>query len=382
VAMSFLDRNGNTVSGYVNGDCVFIKVVDLDQDEDQYRRERVDGYWDGGQNLPFGPWDIEDNHLACAFDDVIDHPFNALLGDTNMFSGPTGVAAAGEVRADTTFPKIYVLNPRSGMWAAVDLLETGVATGEFVSTICIDLIDVYECVPSLRVLPGDTLIAFYQDPTNHSDSAMVSIKVGIGGGGTPPSQASTTMFVDSTGAEVANYMEGDLAYVKVIDPSQAGKSLLANVVEIDGDTYDLTPLAGAANDTFISEGLALGFAAGDTITATYTDPTDPTDVSDDTITIIASELAVGEFYTTPNPFEGDVEFTFSGTGIATVMSVAVYDLSGALVWAEELANVTGIVWNGTDEAGAMLANGGYIYVIMATDGTNTFNGEGLVFINR
>ena len=39
-------------------------------------------------------------------------------------------------------------------------------------------------------------------------------------------------------------------------------------------------------------------------------------------------------------------------------------------------------WDGTDEGGAMLANGGYIYVIYATDGTNTFNGEGLVFINR
>jgi flagellar hook assembly protein FlgD len=139
---------------------------------------------------------------------------------------------------------------------------------------------------------------------------------------------------------------------------------------------------GAASDTFITAGLSLGFAAGDTITAEYTDPTDPTDVSSDTITIIASELAVAGFFATPNPFVDDVEFSFDGTGIATVMSVAIYDLSGALVWAEELANVTGIVWNGTDEAGALLANGGYIYVIMATDGTNTFNGEGLVFINR
>jgi flagellar hook assembly protein FlgD len=64
------------------------------------------------------------------------------------------------------------------------------------------------------------------------------------------------------------------------------------------------------------------------------------------------------------------------------MSVEVYDLSGKLVWTEELANVTGIVWDGTDMGGAMLANGGYIYTIVATDGTNTFHGEGLVFINR
>jgi len=385
VSMYFLDRNGNTVSGYVNGDCVFIKVIDRDQDEDQYRRERIDGFWDGGQNLPFGPWDLEDNHAACGFLDNIDHPFNALLGDTNMFSG-AGVAVAGDngtdVRPLSTFPKIYVLNPRSGMWAAVDLLETGVATGEFVSTICIDLVDVYECVPSLGVLPGDTLVAFYQDPTNHSDSAMISIKVGIGGGGTPPSQASTTLFVDAAGNEVANYMDSDMAYVKVIDPSHAGQALLANAVEIDGDTYDLAPLAGAADDTFITEGLDLGFAAGDTITATYTDPTDPTDTSDDTITIIASELAVSDFYATPSPFEDEVEFTFDGTGIATTMSVEVRDMASHVVWAEELANVTGIVWDGTDMNGAQLANGGYIYVIMATDGTNTFSDKGIVFINR
>jgi len=384
VNMWFLDRSGNVVSGFVNSDCVFIKVLDPDQDEDQYRRERIDGFWDksdvapltNGQNLPFGPDDFAVNRPAglCEFADVAFNPVNVILGDTNMF-GPRGAAA-------DRWAKLYVLNPRNGRWAPVDLLETGVATGEFVSVICIDLTSVYDCVPSLGILPGDTIIAVYQDPSNHSDSAWISIKVGIGGGGTPPSQASTTMFVDSTGAEVANYMDADLAYVKVIDPSHAGAALLANAVDIDGATYDLVPLVGAASDTFITAGLDLGFAAGDTITATYTDPTDPTDVSDDTITVIASELAVTGFYASPNPFETDVEFGFDGTGIATVMSVAIYDLSGALVWAEELANVTGIVWNGTDEGGAMLANGGYIYVIMATDGTNTFNGEGLVFINR
>jgi hypothetical protein len=177
-------------------------------------------------------------------------------------------------------------------------------------------------------------------------------------------------------------MDSDLVYVKVIDPSQAGKSELLSAVDIDGTKYDLAPLVGAANDTFITGGLDLGLAAGDTITAEYTDPTDPTDVSSDTITIIASELAVTGFYATPNPFVDDVEFTFDGTGIATVMSVGIYDLSGKLVWYQELANVTGIVWDGTDSGGALLANGAYLYVIEATDGTNNFSGKGTVFINR
>lgn len=321
---------------------------------------------------------------------------NRLLGDTNVFSGvdvfvPVVPEVAGAAffplgangeRGNSTRAKLYVLNPRNGQWAPIDLLETGVATGDFVSVICIDLTNVYQCVPTLGVLPGDTIIAAYQDPSNHSDTAMISIKVGIGGGGTPPSQASTTMFVDAAGNEVANYMDADLAYVKVIDPSHAGATLLANAVETDGTTYDLAPLAGAASDTFITAGLNLGLAAGTTITADYQDPTDPTDQSSDTITIIASELAVVDFYATPNPFETDVEFTFDGTGIATVMSVEVYDLSGSLVWYNELANVTGIVWDGTDMAGASLANGAYIYAITATDGTNTFNATSTVFINR
>ena len=55
VTMYFLDRQGNRAPGYVNSDCVFIEVVDADQNEDTLRRERIDGFWDKNQNLPFGP---------------------------------------------------------------------------------------------------------------------------------------------------------------------------------------------------------------------------------------------------------------------------------------------------------------------------------------
>jgi hypothetical protein len=364
--MFFLDRQGGRVSGYVNSDCVFVEVVDPDQDEDQYRRERIDGYWDGFQNLPFGPMAL--NPFECDTVREFLNPFNPLLGDTNIFN-------------DGDLAKLYILNPRSGRWAAVDLLETGVATGDFVSVICIDLVDVYECVPSLAVLPGDTVVAFYQDPSNHSDSAMIAIKVGIGGGGTPPTQASTTMFVDADGNDVANYTDADLVYVKVIDPSHTGAALLANAVEIDGETYDLTLVAG---DEFMTIGLDLGLEAGVSITAAYTDPTDPTDTSSDMITIVASVLDVGSFYAGPNPFDDECVFAYTGTGTASMMSVEIYDLAGALVWESGPKNdVTEIVWDG-----AGLANGAYIYMIYATDGTNTFNpsntpsATGKVFVNR
>jgi len=376
INMFFLDRQGNRVSGYVNSDCVFVEVIDPDQDEDQYRRERIDAFWDGAQNVPFGPQ--ANREFGCVLGTRVEHTVNPLLGDTNILNDAPAEAPNTVFHGEA---KLYVLNPRSGFWAAVDLLETGPATGDFVSVICIDLVDVYECVPSLRVVPGDTIIAVYQDPSNHSDSAWISIKVGIGGGGTPPSQQSTTMFVDADGNEVTNYTDAELVYVKVIDPSHAAATLLANAVEIDGVTYDLSSVEGQA-DVFMTDGLSPQLIAGEQLTATYVDPTDQTDTSADTITIIASELNVLNFFASPNPFDDEMEFGYEGSGVASVMSVEVYDLAGKSVWSDELTNATEIPWDGTDHAGIMLANGGYIYVITATDGTNTFNAKGTVFVNR
>jgi len=382
VTMYFLDRQGNRVSGYVNSDCVFIEVVDADQNEDTLRRERIDGFWDKNQNMPFGPRAL--NGFVCDWTRTYINPLNALFGDTNIFSRLSD-ASARDAQYNSyqySYPKVYVLNPRSGQWAALDLLETGVTTGDFVSVICVDLVNVYTCVPTLGALPGDTVVAYYQDPSNHSDSAMIQVKVGIGGGTTPASQSSTTTFTNATGAAVVNYTDADLVYVKVVDPSHAGATTLAGAVTIGTVTYALAPLAGAPTDTFITTGLDLNLTAGTSITATYKDPTDPTDTSTDTITIIASKLDVTSFYAGPNPSAGDVTFAYKGSGIASVMSVTVYDLAGHVVWASELANVTKIVWNGKDDGGAFVANGAYIYLVTATDGTDTFNGKGTLFINR
>ena len=355
VQMYFLDRQGNRVSGYVNSDCVFVEVVDPDQDEDQHRRERIDAYWDGMQNLPFGPQAL--NEFVCDFEPEAVHPANALLGDTNVFGN-------GDLA------KLYVLNPRNGRWAAIDLMENGIATGDFISVTCIDLTSVYTCVPTLGVLPGDTIIAVYQDPSNHSDSAWISIKVGIGGGGTPPAQASSAMFADETGAEVASYTDADTVYVKVVDPSHSGAAVLLDAVEIAGESYDVEPLAGATSDTFITEGLALDLVAGESITATYTDPTDPTDESSDTIQVVASVLDVTGFVVSPNPFDDEATFSYEGTGVAATFIVSVYNVAGELVWSAEEENVTEVTWNA---AGA--AKGAYIYAITVADDTNVFEAK-------
>jgi hypothetical protein len=368
ISMRFLDRSGNTASGYVNSDCVFVQVSDPDQNEDQQRRERVAGFWDGRQNIPMGPMDLAANHAPdCGYLDVNTHLVNDLLGDTNTVG-------------NGTWAKLYVLNPRNGRWAPFDLFETGTDTGEFVSVTCIDLVNQHPCVPSLGVLPGDTILAAYQDPTNHSDVAWISIKVSIGGA--EPVGRSTTTFVDATGSPVAAYLEADFVYVRVDDLTLAGAGTIADAVTIDGVAYDLAPLAAAAPGVFITVGLDLQAGPGETITASYVDPTDPTDASSASIKVVAGELRVDRFYATPNPSAGDITFAFAGQGLADLLTVAVYDLQGHLVWSGEAVNALSAIWDGRSERGDLVANGAYIYVISASAGTSRFPGKGTVFIRR
>jgi hypothetical protein len=368
INMRFLDRSGSPASGYVNSDCVFVQVIDPDQNEDQQRRERVAGFWDGHQNIPMGPMDLAANHAPdCGYLDVDTHLVNDLLGDTNIVG-------------NGTWAKLYVLNPRNGRWAPVDLFETGADTGEFISVTCIDLVSPYACVPSLGVLPGDTILAAYQDPTNHSDIAWTSIKVSIGGA--EPVGQSTTTFVDATGNPVAAYVEGEFVYVRVDDLTLAGAGTIADAVTINGVAYDLAPLAGAAPGAFITVGLDLQAGPGETITASYVDPTDPTDASSASIKVVAGELRVDRFYVTPNPSEGDITFAFAGQGLADLLTVAVYDLQGHLVWSDEAVDALSAIWDGRSERGDLVANGAYIYVISASAGTSRFSGKGTVFVRR
>jgi len=396
--MWFLDRGGNRVSGYTNSDCIFIEVLDPDQNEDTNRRERVDGYWDhilanstSGQNWPFGPgnWVV----LGAPVDPIIfpaaipaASRVNYLLGTANTFNpGVGGDPTVVKVPGFDEWAKIYVLNPRTGLWAALDLLETAPGSGDFVSVTCVDLVSQYAGVPTLGVIPNDTIIAFYQDPSNHSDVAMICIKVNCGGGGSAPGTGSTTKFANATGAVVTSYLDVDQVYVKVVDPSHAGAISLLGAVTIGTATFDLAPLAGGATDTFITRAITmteLAAHAGSTLTATYKDPVDTTDISTATASVNASVLHVDNFYAKPNPFKTQTVFTYKGTGIATTISVAVYDLGNHLLWSQSKSNATEITWDGKDASGTPCANGAYAYVMMAKDGTNTFTGKGKVFINR
>jgi len=370
-SMRFLDRQGNVVAGYVNSDCIFVQVIDPDQDEDRQRRERVAGTWDGtagaGQHIPMGPMDFDANHAECGYLDEETHIVNQLLGDTNIF-------------ADGTWAKVYVLNPRNGRWAAIDLFETGADTGEFVSVTCVDLVSTYECVPTLGVLPGDTILAAYQDPSNHSDVAWISIKVSNGGAETVG--RSSTSFVDASGNPVAAYVEGELVYVRVDDPTLAGAGTVNDALSVQGAKVDLAPLAGETPGVFMTAGLDLDAKPGDTITAAYADPTDPTDTSSATVRVVAGELSVERFYATPNPASADVTFAFVGQGLANLFSASVYDLRGRLMWRGQAVDALSLSWDGRAESGDLVANGAYIYLVSASTGTGHYEGKGTLFIHR
>jgi hypothetical protein len=65
---------------------------------------------------------------------------------------------------------------------------------------------------------GDTIMAFYQDPSNHHDIAIISIKVSEGGAGavTPPTVALSVAFDRTT------YYPGDTVTITVTDEQYAG----------------------------------------------------------------------------------------------------------------------------------------------------------------
>jgi hypothetical protein len=103
-------------------------------------------------------------------------------------------------------------------------------------------------------------------------------------------EPSITEFTSAEGTNGACYTETDLAYVKVTDASFAGQSGIIGAVEIEGNLYDLFPLGGSAAGAFTTGPIsiaALGKVAGDTITATYRDPSNLADSSSATTSITA-----------------------------------------------------------------------------------------------
>ncbi|MCK4411484.1 hypothetical protein KAV67_04275, partial [Candidatus Bipolaricaulota bacterium] len=255
----FVDRDGNPVSFYQTDELAYIKVVDYDQNEDSTHKDIINSRWDGGLNKPFGPG------LTNA-----SNPY--LAGGSAAFLATFAPTADKVFGSSGTPAKIYLWNPTNGRWSPVDLEETGVNTGVFMSKAGVPL---YPTCTSCVAFAEDknTVLAFYQDPSNHSDIAVAEIKVDNG--------ASRTTFVDKDGNSVSEYKDTDSAYVLVRDREHGAVTTLKDAVTIDkisGQSYTLTSFEGELY-TFITPAISLTALGGQTITATYVDPSDKTDTS-------------------------------------------------------------------------------------------------------
>lgn len=82
----------------------------------------------------------------------------------------------------------------------------------------------------------------------------------------------------------------------------------------------------------------------------------------------------------PIPSRGDVVFSFTGSGTADLLQVLVYDLSGTLVWSARAEDTTEVRWSGSDQDGAPVPHGPYIYVVTAVEEAAHTIDKGTLFI--
>lgn len=108
-----------------------------------------------------------------------------------------------------------------------------------------------------------------------------------------------------------------------------------------------------------------------------------------TFTVVASEeMRITEVVNFPNPFREHTDFTFLLSRDADV-TISIYTLAGRLVKrikAQAVSNFNAVPWDGRDEDGDELANGLYLYRIVARgqgdDGQTTAEAIGKLLIAR
>jgi len=99
---------------------------------------------------------------------------------------------------------------------------------------------------------------------------------------------------------------------------------------------------------------------------------------------VIEESQVSNVLNNPNPFSTSTQFVFTLTGldVPEVFTIRIMTVTGKVVreiTKEELGNLriglnrTEYKWNGTDEYGSKLANGVYLYRVMASTNSESFN---------
>ncbi|MDH7505231.1 MAG: hypothetical protein QHH25_03760 [Candidatus Acetothermia bacterium] len=228
----------------------------------------------------------------------------------------------------------------------------------------------------LQIEDRDTIFVMYHDPNNPTDFGLAKAELAprpIWPGPT----ASRTRFTDSQGRDMAKFVVGDTIYVTVEDGDEnrtagvvdtikgaltvenprTGAKVVVDLVETGPDTgvFLSQPITSGEPGT----GMMMIVEPGDTLKASYKDPDDPTDTSDDDVFIESAELRVIGYLNMPNPLTVRTMFKIVGVGVQKI-HVWVYDLAGRMVFdSGEVAGST-LSWNGGE-----CANGVYLYIIQA-----------------
>lgn len=285
--------------------------------------------------------------------------------------------------------KVFMWNAQNGNWEKIDLRETAVGSGIFRSTTCVEVSTAStRGLPGMGNLgsrPGDTIMAFYQDPSNHSDISIISIKVGEGGAGgvVPPTVALSVAF------DRATYNPGDTVTITVIDEQYAGAMEITGTKPLILKKADGTELAswnqipaipGQPGRFRVSYVLPAGVTG--TIIAVYIDPVVATRTAQAQATVAAPTMTgVSDVKPVPEVFSTSTTFTvfpIPSGAVAAKVTITVYDLTGRKVAALPVGtNTNTVTWNGGN-----LGNGAYIYVaeVQWTGGSKVV--KGFVYIKR
>ncbi|MBC7221681.1 T9SS type A sorting domain-containing protein [Candidatus Bipolaricaulota bacterium] len=404
--MRFLDGEYKPVTEIPVSGSLYLEVTDLDQNENPLLRELIFGGWnkdaysadDGPRSAyynipPTGSVTKEDTSQDAGEDSapiwwkytgdsdrmtpkgaVQNDPYLGrpqTTTDTNKDDSISGIAET---------VKIFMWNAQKGTWERMDLRETAVGSGVFRSTVCVPVGE-----DGLNSSGGDTIMAFYQDPSNHSDIAIISIKVSLGGAVavTPPTVQLSVVFDKTT------YYPGDTVTITVTDEQYAGAAEIVGtnvLVLLDKDGKVITSwnkleaVAGQPGKFRVTYVLPETVKLG-TITAKYTDPYMTTRTAQGQATVVAKALSnVAGITVSPNPFKTSTTFTIQAEpagAVAEKITITIYDLTGAKVAEITGQNTASVTWNGGN-----LRNGAYIYVAVVEGGTKAWTFKGFVYIER
>jgi hypothetical protein len=266
VTGSSSDSVDNDTLFVLAGDTVTIRYVDPTDPADSYSGGPVTAYWDTSAATGAFPPSVKSG------DSIV-----PVVSDTdqNLDGG----------RIDTI--AVTIRNERTGETEIVILYETDSNSGVFdVTRIHVagtpgDSVD----NDTLYALSGDTITVRYTDPTDPSDSLVGGpfsvIHDTVPSTGTfPPSVKSGDSIVPIVRDTDQNLDGARIDTIAVVVRNQrTGESEIVILYETDSNSgvFDVTRIyvTGAPGDSVDND--TLYALAGDTITVTYTDPTDPTD---------------------------------------------------------------------------------------------------------